>query len=132
MENIQFAILQGDVEVNLGSILENVMAQQIRANGYHLHYFDSKKYGELDFVIQNGMKIDLLEIKSGNNYKSHPALNKVGAVDNWSFGKKYVFCKGNVEQEGDIVYLPWYMVMFYKHSQIEKNMTYQVDISNLN
>lgn len=131
MENIQFDILQGKVEVNLGSVLENVMAQQIKSNGFQLHYYDSKKYGELDFVIQNGMKTDLIEVKSGNNYKSHSALDKVSAVENWRFGKKYVFCKGNIGKENDVIYLPWYMVMFYKHSQVEKNMLYEVDISNL-
>lgn len=52
MENIQFELLQGNAEINMGSILENMMAQQIRSNGLQLHYFDSKKYGELDFVIQ--------------------------------------------------------------------------------
>lgn len=131
MENIQFDILQGNVEVNLGSILENVMAQQIRSNGFHLHYFDSKKYGELDFVIQHGMSVDLIEIKSGNDYKKHHALNKVSAVMDWKFGKKYVFCKGNIEKEKDIVYLPWYMIMFYKQYQAEKSMVYEVDISVL-
>ena len=47
-----------------------------------MNYFESKKYGELDFVIQNGLKIDLLEIKSGNDYQKHSALNKVSAVEN--------------------------------------------------
>lgn len=131
MENIQFDILQGNVDVNLGSILENIMAQQIKSNGFQLHYYDSKKYGEIDFVIQNGMKIDLIEVKSGNNYKSHSALKKVCAVDNWTFGNRYVFCKGNVERENEIIYLPWYLIMFYKHSQVGKNMLYEVDISDL-
>ena len=71
-----------------------------------MNYFDSKKYGELDFVIQNGLKVDILEIKSGNDYKKHAALNKVTAVEKWIFGRKIVFCKGNVEKEGNIEYFP--------------------------
>ena len=43
MEDIQFDLLQGNLSVNLGSVLENVMAQSIVANGYKLRYFDSKK-----------------------------------------------------------------------------------------
>ena len=85
MENIQFELLQGNMEVNMGSILENAFAQIIKANGFSLNYFESKRYGELDFVIQNGMKVDLLEIKSGNDYQKHSALNKVSAVENWNF-----------------------------------------------
>lgn len=34
MENIQFELLQGNMEVNMGSILENVFAQIIKANGF--------------------------------------------------------------------------------------------------
>lgn len=131
MANIQFDILQGNVEINLGSILENIMAQSIKNNGFELHYYDSKKIGELDFVIQNGMHIDLLEIKSGNDYKKHNAINKVMSVSDWKFDKIYVFCKDNIQKEENIVYLPWYMIMFYKHSQIEHNEIFKIDLSDL-
>ena len=131
MENIQFEILKGNLDVNMGSILENVFAQSIKSKGFHLNYFESKKYGELDFVVQNGMKVDLLEIKSGNDYKKHSALSKVSAVENWKFGRKIVFCKGNVQKENGIEYLPWYMVMFYETEQQPKEFIYEVDLSAL-
>ena len=131
MENIQFEILKGNLDVNMGSILENVFAQSIKSKGFHLNYFESKKYGELDFVVQNGMKVDLLEIKSGNDYKKHSALSKVSAVENWKFGRKIVFCKGNVQKENEIEYLPWYMVMFYETEQQPKEFIYEVDLSAL-
>ena len=131
MENIQFELLQGNMEVNMGSILENVFAQAIKSNGFSLNYFDSKKYGELDFVIQNGLKVDILEIKSGNDYKKHSALNKVTAVEKWTFGRKIVFCKGNVEKEGNIEYFPWYMVMFYQREKEPEGFIYKVDLSGL-
>ena len=131
MENIQFELLQGNMEVNMGSILENVFAQAIKSNGFLLNYFDSKKYGDLDFVIQNGLKVDILEIKSGNDYKKHAALNKVTAVEKWIFGRKIVFCKGNVEKEGNIEYFPWYMVMFYQRERVPEGFIYKVDLSGL-
>lgn len=131
MENIQFELLQGNMEVNMGSILENVFAQAIKSNGFSLNYFDSKKYGELDFVIQNGLKVDILEIKSGNDYKKHSTLNKVTAVEKWTFGRKIVFCKGNVEKEGNIEYFPWYMVMFYQREKEPEGFIYKVDLSGL-
>lgn len=131
MANIQFDILQGNVDVNMGSILENVMAQSIRANGFNLHYFDSKKIGELDFVIQNGMDIDLLEIKSGKDYKKHAALNKAMQIKDWRFNKVSVFCKDNIQIDGKITYYPWYMIIFYKPHEIPKRMIVEIDVSKL-
>ena len=131
MANIQFDILQGNVDINLGSILENVMAQAIKSKGFELYYYDSKKLGELDFVIQNGMKTDLIEIKSGNDYKKHNAINKAINVSNWTFGNVYVFCKGNIEVTENIIYLPWYLIMFYESNQIKENAIFKIDLSGL-
>lgn len=131
MENIQFDILMGNVEVNMGSILENAFAQNLKANGFELHYFDSKKIGELDFVLQRGLSTELLEIKSGNDYKSHAAMNRALKVENWKFDKNIVFSKYNVETDEKILYLPWYMIMFLTQNKTPKEMIYKVDISNL-
>lgn len=130
MENVQFDILKGNVEVNLGSILENVMAQELKCNGFELYYYDSKKYGELDFVVKNGMSVDLVEIKSGSDYKKHNALDRIRNAPGWSFGNVTVFCKGNVENY-DVLYLPWYMIMFYKGEEAPADMTYEIDLSGL-
>ncbi|MCD8023626.1 MAG: ATP-binding protein [Lachnospiraceae bacterium] len=131
MQNIQFDLLQGNLDVNMGSILENVFAQSIKGNGFALNYYEAKKMGELDFVVQNGMEIDLIEIKSGHDYKSHPALNRMLQIENWTFGRKIVFCEGNVERESDIEYLPWYMIMFYRPEETPQGYIYEVDLSGL-
>ena len=131
MENIQFDILNGNLDINLGSILENVMAQQLKANGFSLRYFDSKKYGELDFVIQNGLKTRLVEIKSGSDYKKHKALDNVRAVSEWTFESSTVFCKGNTESENGIDYLPWYMILFFRPEQLPEEFKYEIDLSAL-
>lgn len=131
MKNIQFDILQGNVAVNMGSILENLFAQAIKCNGFSLNYYESKKYGEIDFVVQNGMMIDLIEIKSGNDYTKHPALDNMMKIDNWSFGEKIVFCKGNIRKQGEILYLPWYMIMFYRPDPVPEGYIYEVDLSAL-
>lgn len=88
----------------MGSILENAMAQQMKSNGLHLHYFDAKKYGELDFVLQNGLRIELMEVKSGNDYKKYAALDKILKVKEWNTQRAYVFCKGNIEEENGVTY----------------------------
>lgn len=62
LENVQFEILKGNLDVNMGSIMENVFAQILTANGFQLRYFDKKGKCELDFVIQKGNEICPLEI----------------------------------------------------------------------
>lgn len=131
MDNIQLDILNGKLEMNMGSILENVMAQLIKANGFNLSYFDSNKYGEVDFVIQNGMHIDLVEIKSGKDYKRHAALDNILNVHEWKFNRAYVFCKDNIQTNGTVTYLPWYMIMFLRPAQIPQNFKYEIDLSEL-
>jgi len=131
MENIQFEILRGDVTVNLGSVLENAMAQQFKANGFSLNYFDSKKYGELDFVLQNGSRILAVEVKSGGDYRKHSSLDKVRSVSEWSLSRSIVFCRDNLQTDGSVEYLPWYMAMLLAPDSIPQNQIYQVDLSGL-
>ena len=73
----------------------------------------------------------MLEIKSGNDYKSHAAMNRALKVENWKFDKNIVFSKYNVETDEKILYLPWYMIMFLTQNKTPKEMIYKVDISNL-
>ena len=61
MENVQFEILNGALQINMGSILENMIAQQLKCNGFQLNYYDGKKTGEIDFVI---LTIDCEEVEN--------------------------------------------------------------------
>ena len=121
MENIQFDLLLGNVEINMGSILENAFAQNLKSNGFELHYYDSKKIGELDFVLQKGLHTELVEIKSGNDFKKHLAMDHAMQVEQWKFEQNIVFSKSNVEREGDVLYLPWYMILFSRRKRNRKN-----------
>lgn len=118
-EGIQLKILQQDSTLNWGSILENVTAQNLVSNGYELFYFNSKRYGEIDFLTQNAGQVSLIECKTGSDYKKHAALNKILEVPNWNFDQKIVFCMDNVSIEKEILYLPWYMMMFYKKEPVK-------------
>ena len=114
VDNVQYEILKGNLSVNMGSILENTMAQLLFANKFNLRYFDRKDLGEVDFVLERGNTITLLEIKSGKNYKAHSALDKIFVNKEWKIKDAIVLCSGNVELQGDVAYLPWYMVQFVK------------------
>ena len=132
MENVQFDLLSGHLDVNLGSILENIVAQQLKANGYDLFYFDAKKYGEVDFVVSGGVHTRLIEVKSGNDYKKHSALDKIRSVSEWTFRDSIVLCKGNLEASNDVLYLPWYMMIFVCPDAPPQGLVYEVDLSALN
>ena len=132
MENVQFDLLSGNLDVNLGSILENIVAQQLKANGYDLFYFDAKKYGEVDFVVSGGVHTRLIEVKFGNDYKKHSALDKIRSVSEWTFRDSIVLCKGNLEVADDVLYLPWYMMIFICPDAPPRGLIYEVDLSALN
>ena len=129
MSDIQFDILQGNLEINLGSILENVVAQELKHNGFDLYYYDGTKVGEIDFVIKMNNNITLIEVKSGHTYTDHKALDNAMAIKEWNIKKSFILCKGNVMKEKSI-YLPWYMIMFIKNKKIEK-MIYDFEINNI-
>ena len=72
----------------------------------------------MDFVVQRGNKIVPVEIKSGKDYKKHAALDKALSVEEWALEQGVVFCSGNIETNGRILYLPWYMAMFFKQRDL--------------
>lgn len=115
LENVQFDVLQGNMSVNMGSILENVFAQILKSNGFELRYLNKRNVGELDFVVQQGNQIIAIEIKSGKDYKTHTALNNALNHPSWGIEKGLVFCMDNVSKDEKVLYLPWYMIMFLKH-----------------
>lgn len=131
MENVQFDILGGDLSVNMGSILENTFAQLLKANGFELRYMNRKSLGEIDFVLQQGKTVVPVEIKSGADYERHSALNNILRVPDWGIRKAYVFCRGNVSGRGQITYLPWYMVMFFKQDRLPEHLIVDVDLKGL-
>ena len=78
------------------------------------------------------MHIDIVEVKSGNDYKKHKALDNVMSVKEWKFGNCYVLCKSNICKEAGVTYLPWYLVMFIKQSELPNSLKYEIDLSGLN
>lgn len=108
----QLQIVTGQLNVNFGAIFENFAAQQLKANGFELHYFNSKKQGELDFVVEYDGKVLPLEIKSGKDYKRHNALGNVLENDEYGVETAIVFSLGNLDRNGKIRYLPIYMLMY--------------------
>ena len=126
--NIQYEILQGNLEVNMGSIVENVIAQQLVTNGFELHYFDRKSVCELDYIVQKNNSPLVLEVKSGKDYHRHAALGKALENKDWNLQNAIVFCPGNIEKKEKITYLPLYMVQFLKADELPKSLVVKVDV----
>lgn len=129
-DQTSFEILKGDIQINLGGVLENMFAQCLKSRNCSLFYFDSKKNYELDFLVQKNNHIEVLEIKSGKYYRSHASLDKALANMEWDLQEAFVFCPGNIEQQGKITYLPFYMVLFYQQEEIEE-LIWKPDFSAL-
>lgn len=112
----------GDVcSVNLGSVYESVVAQELHAHGYALHYYDNKQRGEVDFLIDDYSTLTVLpiEVKSGKDYKVHSALDKFLATTDYHITRAVVFSnEQNVYVEQGITYMPIYYVMFYKNEPV--------------
>ncbi len=117
-------------EVNNGAHFENAVAQQLTANGFEPYFCKKKNLGEMDFVIEMGGKIIPIEVKSGKACKSHKALDNFMSISDYHLEKAYIFSTGNVEREGNMIYLPIYMCYLLKERKLEQ-MIVELDISGL-
>ena len=131
MDGIQLKLLNREKDINFGSVYENAAAQELKAHGYDLYYFNSKKQGELDFVIERGGDVLPIEIKSGKDYQRHAALDNVMENRDYAIPMAFVFQNDNVHVDGRIVYLPIYMLMFLQKKELPESMIYKLDLSGL-
>lgn len=111
-------LLANNPNINFGAIYENVVAQELKAHGFKLYYFNSKKTGELDFIIEYNGKIMPIEVKSGKEYNRHSALNNVLNIQNYSVDEAFVLSNYNVSVKDKITYYPIYMLMFIQNDEI--------------
>ena len=130
MDGIQLKILNKEKDINFGSIYENVAAQELKSNGYDLYYFNSKKQGELDFLIEYNGEVLPIEIKSGKDYVKHAALNNVINNEQYNIKQAYVFGNTNIKVIRKITYYPIYMLMFVKNEKVNTNI-YKINIDVL-
>lgn len=127
---IQSRILRGDDTVNYGCIYENAVAEELCSNGLNLYYFNSKKQGEIDFVVRINDSILPIEVKSGKDYHRHNALRNVMENEAYDFKKAVVLTNDNVRVVGKIVYLPVYMAAFIRNDELD-TFIYKVDLTGL-
>lgn len=117
-------IMNDKCGVNLGSVYENVVAQELKAHGFKLYYYDNKKNGEVDFLIDSVdlMSVLPIEVKSGKDYYIHTALNNILKVDEYKISNGIVFSnEEKVYNNGNVIYMPIYYVMFLRSSAFDNS-----------
>lgn len=119
------AVMSDIRSINLGSLYETVVAQELKAHGYDLYYYDNKKNGEVDYLIDDADNLSNIpiEVKSGKDYTVHSALSRFLAEDAYNVKRAYVLSNGReVYTKNGITYLPIYYVMFFRN---ESNVSEQ-------
>lgn len=118
-EEIYKKLLLGKLEVDLGMIMENIVAQMFTASGHKLFFYsnpsreEAEARMEIDFLIaksriSNRHNISPIEVKSGKNY-TLSSLNKFIRRYSQQLHTPYVLHTSDLKVENDIVYLPVYM-----------------------
>ena len=128
---IQLKLLSDECNINYGAVYENVVAQELHAHGFSLHYFNNKQLGEVDFVVESNGRILPIEVKSGKDYKIHRALSNLLNSSEYDIPEACVFCNDNLSASGKIVYLPIYMITFLQVQTIQQTQIFRPDISAL-
>ncbi len=107
------------LEVNEGMLVENIVAQMLKAAGHKLYFFskysakDCDDRMEIDFLISKPTitsrhNISPIEVKSGKQYtitSLRKCIRKYGS----QLATPYVLHDKDLKKEEDIVYLPLYM-----------------------
>ncbi len=110
-------ILLDKLHVNEGMLMENIVAQELRANGHKLFFYSRTDKSqrennmEIDFLIRQKRKICPVEVKSGA-YRAHSSLDKFRTKFKGKIGQPYVLYTKDVMVKEEVIHLPLYMAMF--------------------
>ena len=108
------SILLDKLHVNEGMIIENMVAQCLRANGHKAFFYkkvnkETKRTEmEIDFLIRKNSKINPIEVKSGN-HKSLSSIKKLKETYGKRIGNGIILHHGEIKQEENTLWLPYYM-----------------------
>lgn len=118
-EEVYLKILKDKLEMNGGMIIENIVAQMLRASGHKLFFFssqsrtDKESRMEIDFLISKAKvtsrhNISPIEVKSTQRYTTN-SLNKCIRKYGQYLDVPYVIHTADYKIENGITYLPLYM-----------------------
>ena len=111
-------VLEDRTGINLGAVYENVVAQELKAHGFKLYYYDNKSNGEVDYLIDDTLNLTTipLEVKSGKDYTVHSALDKFLKIRDYRIKRAFVLSnEREVFVKEGITYIPVYYIMFFNY-----------------
>lgn len=121
-------LLDNGNDINCGAMFENAIAQELRTHGFKESYFNNKKHGEVDFLIEYNNQLLPIEVKSGKDYQKHSALSYFMSTNR--FDDAFVLSNYNVKVENNITYYPIYMIMFI-HSNFKINDKVSLNLDDI-
>lgn len=118
-EKLYQKILFNKLSINQGMLVENVVAQMLRATGRKLYFYSNSSRNccedrmEIDFLITKNQissrhNIIPIEVKSGKNY-TLTSITKFKNKFKEQTGQPIVLHEGDISIEQDFIYLPLYM-----------------------
>jgi len=123
IEDVYRDVLFGKLQLNEGMLVENLVAQQLVANGRPLYFYssydshDASNRMEIDFLVVRpydnaGLKARIcpIEVKSTKGYRTK-SLDKFKKKFGNRIGEQIVLHPGNVRIDGERLYLPLYMAI---------------------
>ncbi|MCF0164020.1 MAG: AAA family ATPase [Bacteroidales bacterium] len=116
-------IMKDERSVKLGAVYESVVAQELRAHGFEMFYYDNQKRGEVDFLLNDTMDMAILpvEVKSGKDYTTHRALDRFLENEEYDIPSAIVLDNNReVRTEGKVTYMPIYYIMCIEHRDISE------------
>ena len=127
-DGIQLKILAGETEINFGAVYENFVAQELHAHGFPLYYFNSRKVGEVDFLVEHDGNVEPIEVKSGKHYRSHAALDNLIGKAEYGIPHATVLSNANHGRDGKVEYLPIYLTMYMRRDNLPEDMIYELPV----
>jgi len=116
------AVLGDEKSINLGTVYESFVAQELKAHDFRLFYYDNKKKGEVEFLIDDYDTLSVLpvEVKSGKDYKTHSALDAFLSTDDYHIEKALVLSNERlIHEERGVKYAPVYYTLCLHRDSVE-------------
>lgn len=119
-EQLYQKILKDKLEINAGMLMENIVAQMLTVSGCKLFFYSNPSREnkedrmEIDFLIAKSKitsrhNISPIEVKSSPGFTT-VSLEKCLKKYSSHLAQAYIIHTGDVERDGDYLYLPLYMV----------------------
>lgn len=116
-EDIYKSLIFDQLGINQGMVIENIVAQMLRAAGHDLYFHEymytpkgtarEKKY-EIDFMTVKKKKICPIKVKS-SGYTSHKSFDYLIEKYQLKMQDRYIIYTKDLKYQDGILYLPLYM-----------------------